>query len=126
MKHLKKYRKFSRTKKQREAMLKMLGNLFLRGKMTTTLAKAKELKMLAEKIIIRLKKNPASRLCRADLPKNISQEILQEIIQRTASRKSGFLRLIRKGPRLSDGALLAIIEFTDGKKSLDTKKNEQK
>jgi large subunit ribosomal protein L17 len=127
MKHLKKYRKFSREKKQREALMKiMLGNLFSRTKMTTTLAKAKELKIFAEKTITRIKKNPKSRVFQSELPQNISSKNIEEIALKTVDRKSGFLRIIRKGPRISDGAQLAIIEFVDEKKTLASKNNEKK
>jgi large subunit ribosomal protein L17 len=114
MKHLKVGRKFSRIKKQREALLRiMLGDLLLKGKMTTTLAKAKELKMIGEKMISRIKDPQKIRLVKSKLPRNIDVKKIREIAKKTASRRSGYLRITKKGPRRSDGAPLAIIEIIE-------------
>ena len=80
MKHKKSGRKFSREKDQREAMLKiMLGDLLLKKRITTTLAKAKELKMIAEKIIGRTKKPESLRQLKSKLPRNIDLKTLRGI-----------------------------------------------
>ena len=58
MKHLKKGRKFSRTAKQRQAMLKnLLGSFFAKEKITTTEAKAKELKSIFESAVSQAKRS---------------------------------------------------------------------
>lgn len=118
MKHKKTGRKFSREKKQREAMLKiMLGDLLVKRKMTTTLAKAKELSVAAEKIINRAKNPQAFKSIKSKLPKNINSKILGEVVLMTGSKKSGYLRIIKKGPRHSDSAKMAIIEIIDNRKT---------
>ena len=119
MKHKKSGRKFSREKDQREAMLKiMLGDLLLKKRMTTTLAKAKELKMIAEKIIGRTKKPESLRFLKSKLPRNIDLKTLRGIALIAAPKESGYLRVIKKGRRLSDSAPMAILEIIDeGKKS---------
>lgn len=118
MKHKKIGRKFSREKKQREAMLKiMLGDLLVKKRMTTTLAKAKELKMIAEKIIGQTKKPQSLRNLKSKLPQNIDMKTLREIAVIAAPKESGYLRVIKKGRRLSDSSPMAILEIIDeGKK----------
>lgn len=114
MKHLKAGRKFGRRKKQREALLKtMLGDLLTKKKITTTVAKAKELKSVAEKTISRLKKPASLRIAKSRLPRNIDSKIVQDLAAKTASRKSGYLRLAKKGARRSDGAPMATLEIIE-------------
>ncbi|MDD3487136.1 MAG: 50S ribosomal protein L17 [Candidatus Moranbacteria bacterium] len=129
MKHLKVGRKFSREKKQREAMLKtMLGDLLVKRKMNTTLAKAKELKSIAEKAIGQLKKAPSFRVAKSRLPKNVTPAILKEIIEKTASRNSGYTRITKRGRRLSDSAEMAKIEIIEDapKPVAEDKKTDKK
>jgi large subunit ribosomal protein L17 len=124
MKHLKIGRKFSREKKQREALLKiMLGDLLLKGKMKTTLAKAKELKMIAEKMIGRMKDPKSLRTMRSRLPRNVDAKAISAVVQKTASRNSGFLKITKLGARRSDSALMAIIEIIEDKKKEESKKS---
>lgn len=118
MKHLKSSRKFSREKKQREALIKiMLGDLIMKRKMTTTLAKAKELKKIADGIIGKLKNPQSLRLLKSRLPRNISPANIRDLAAKTASRTSGFTRVIKKGARRSDSAEMAIIEIIDDNNS---------
>ncbi|MDD5489972.1 MAG: bL17 family ribosomal protein [Candidatus Moranbacteria bacterium] len=124
MKHLKKGRKFGREKKQREALMKILmGELFLRGKIKTTEAKAKELKAMAEKACGKIKEFLAEgkkdkpealavlRQMRAIFPKNVEPKLLFEIAQSLPRVKSGFVRIIKTGSRRSDSAKMALIEI---------------
>ena len=124
MKHLQKGRKLGRKKKQRKALVKILaGELFVRGKITTTEAKAKELKIFSEKILgeikdslsSRKKKEPESlsalRHIRSYFPKNVQPKLLFEISESLPQKKSGFVRIIKTGSRRSDGAKMAQIEI---------------
>ncbi len=121
MKHRKYGRKFGRVKKQREAMLRtMLGSFLARERMKTTEAKAKELKVLTEKIIGAAKKisgpggkkNPAKiKLLKSRLPRNVKTETLEKIAEKFTNRQSGFTRVIKLGQRRSDGAKMAVIEL---------------
>lgn len=127
MKHLKVGRKFSRKKKQREALLKtMLGDLFVKRKIKTTLAKAKELKSIAEKMIGQLKKSQTERILKRKLPRNVSTSIMRDLIAETTSRKSGYIRITKLGSRRSDSAQMAIIEIIKDKsiKESSGKKDE--
>ncbi len=122
MKHLKKGRKFSRMKKQREAMLKtMLGSFILKEKITTTEAKAKELKKISDRFFGRAikavsqkeKKDQLSamRFLSSQLPRNIKVDQIKKIAEKFSAKKSGFTRIIKKGARRSDSAKMAIIEI---------------
>ncbi len=127
MKHKKSGRKFSREKDQREAMLKiMLGDLLLKKRITTTLAKAKELKMIAEKIIGRTKKPESLRQLKSKLPRNIDLKTLRGIALIAAPKESGYSRVIKKGRRLSDSAPMAILEIIDEGKKTDKESDKEK
>lgn len=120
MKHQQKGRKFSRERNQRRAMLKtMLGSFIAHEKITTTLAKAKEIKTMIDRIINqgkvarsdKEKKIAIIRDLNKKLPLKASEKIISEFVDKFKERKSGYSRIIKKGPRKSDSAKMAIIEF---------------
>ncbi|MFH1671224.1 MAG: 50S ribosomal protein L17 [Candidatus Portnoybacteria bacterium] len=114
MKHLKKGRKFGRKRDQRKALLKSLAaNLVLREKITTTEAKAKELRPFIEKMITKAGEgNLASiRYLGRRLPVQARKKMTTEIGPRYIERKGGYTRIIKIEPRKNDGAKMAIIEF---------------
>lgn len=114
MKKRKKGRKLSRKKDQRRALLKSLATaLILNEKIKTTEAKAKEVARFVEKFITRAKKGDlASRrlLARFFSPK-IVKKMMEEIGPRYKERAGGYTRIIKLGPRKTDGARMAIIEL---------------
>lgn len=114
MRHLKKGRKFGRTRGQRRALLNILASqLIMRGRIVTGEAKAKELRPLVERMVTRAREGSlASRrqLARM-LPKPAAAKLLSTIAPRMASRPGGYTRIIKAGPRKSDSARMAIIEF---------------
>lgn len=107
-------RKFSRKKDQRKALLKSLaGALFLQEKIKMSEDRAKEIRPFVEKFITKAKtKNLADRrfLVRF-FPKKIVKKLIDEISPRYQERKGGYTRIIKLGPRKSDGAKMAIIEL---------------
>ena len=114
MKKRKKGRKLSRKTGQRKALLKSLAReLFLREKIKTTEAKAKEVSVFAEKQITKAKKaNLASRrLLARNFSSKIVKKVVDEIAPRYKERRGGYTRIIKLGPRKSDGAKMAIIEL---------------
>ena len=120
MKHLKKVRKFSRVKKQREAMIKtLLGSFIMKEKITTTVAKAKEIKPIVDKIITKVKvmqkdgskKVAVIRDLQKWLPIMAVKKLSGEFSKKFEKRSSGFTRIIKIGQRKSDGAEMAVIEF---------------
>jgi large subunit ribosomal protein L17 len=115
MKHHKKRRTFNRPKNQRVALLKSLArSLVLQNGITTTSAKAKELRPFIEKLVTESKKNTvASR--RTVLTRIGSAEAVKklhdEYSKRYASRAGGYTRIVklgRIGKRVAD---MARIEF---------------
>jgi len=120
MKHQKSGRKFSRQRNQRRALLKsLLGSFIMHEKITTTLAKAKEIKSMIDKIINQgkiarkdeVKKVAVIRNLKKKLPVKAAEKITGEFVDKFKERKSGYSRIIKKGPRKSDSAKIAIIEF---------------
>lgn len=126
MRKLKKGRKFSRKRGQRKALLRNLSaEFFLRQKIRTTEAKAKELKSFSEKILTRAKKNDLAsrRYLLSFFPAPLVKKIIKEIVPKYKDRKGGYTRIIKLGQRKSDGAKMAIIELIEVKNH--EKKNPQ-
>lgn len=114
MRKRKKGRKFSRIRDQRKALLKTLaGSLILNEKIKTTEAKAKETSRFVERFITKAKKNSlhSRRLLARFFPNNLVKKMVDEIGPRYKDRKGGYTRIIKLGPRKSDGAKMAIIEL---------------
>ncbi|MEK7519312.1 MAG: 50S ribosomal protein L17 [Patescibacteria group bacterium] len=120
MKKLKRGRKFSRKRDQRRALLKSLASsLFLREKIKTTEAKAKEISIFAQKfitkaknIVIQKKDTLATkRFLFRFFSKEVVEKLIKEIAPRYKERAGGYTRIIKLGPRQSDGAKMAIIEL---------------
>jgi ribosomal protein L17 len=78
--------------------------LFEHGKITTTEAKAKRLRPLAEKLITHAKKAQISN-------KSVVHTLLTEIGPRFATREGGYTRITKVGPRKGDNAPMAVIEL---------------
>jgi large subunit ribosomal protein L17 len=117
MRKLNKGRKLSRRIGPRKALIKSLVNSFLlHEKIKTTEAKAKELRSVAEKMITKAKNaNLANRRILAqDLTPKITKKIIEEVAPRYAERQGGYTRIMKLGPRNSDGAKMVIIELVKG------------
>jgi len=107
-------RKLNRTSSQRRALLKSLARaLFLNGKIKTTEAKAKELSVVAEKIITRAKKGDlaSKRLLLKTQSNKIVKKLMEEIAPKYKDRIGGYTRIIKTVPRKSDASKMAIIEL---------------
>lgn len=114
MKKLSTGRKLSMKKGPRTALLRVLANNFLLSeKITTTEAKAKELRKIAEKMITKAKNIDLAnrRMLAADLTPKMTKKIIDEIAPRYKDRNGGYTRIIKLGPRISDGAKMVIIEL---------------
>ena len=114
MRKLKQGRKFSRKSDQRKALIKSLAReIFLRERIKTTEAKAKEIRRFAEKFLTKAK--IGNLAARRHLLRFLSQEtvkkMIQELAPRYSGRSGGYTRIIKLGPRKSDGAKMAIIEL---------------
>ena len=110
-------RKLQRTSSHRAALFRnMAAALIKHEQITTTLAKAKELRPYVEKLVTLAKKGGLSnrRLAHARLMDETQLVKLFDVIApRYAERSGGYTRVIKAGIRASDAAAMAIIEFVD-------------
>lgn len=108
-------RNLSRYKDQRAALLRGLTSELIRHeRITTTLAKAKETRIVAEKLITHGKKATLHhrRLALSKMPnKKIVKKVFDELAPRYAERPGGYTRITKLGPRQGDGASMAVIEL---------------
>jgi large subunit ribosomal protein L17 len=110
-------RKLQRTSSHRAAMFRnMAAALIKHEQITTTTAKAKELRPYVEKLITLAKKGGLSnrRLAHARLLDDTQLTKLFDVLAgRYADRNGGYTRVIKAGIRASDAAPIAIIELVD-------------
>lgn len=114
VRHLKKGRKFGMKRDQRKALLRgLVRNLILRGKIKSTLAKTKEIRSLAEKLITEAKSGSLASRRRIILTigKDAASRLFSEIAPKMENRAGGYTRIIRLGRRPQDAAEMAIIEL---------------
>jgi len=117
MKHRKKKRILDRPASARVALLRSLVRaLFERQRIETTVAKAKEARRVAEKLITTAKEDTvhARRLARKFLnDRQLVWKLFHEIAPRYKEREGGYTRIIRVGQRRGDGAEMAILELVE-------------
>ena len=117
MRHLKRTAKLGRTSEHRNAMLaNMVCSLIEHKRITTTLAKAKAARSVAEKMVTLGKKDTIHhrRLAVARLHQESAAKILfKEIAPAYKDRKGGYTRIIRMENRVGDAAQRAILEWVD-------------
>ena len=110
-------RKLGRTSEHRNAMLRGMVTLLLEnGQIETTLARAKEVRSVAEKMITLGKKNTlASR--RAALAYITKEEVVTklfaDIAPKYATRNGGYTQIFKIGPRRGDAAEMAVIKLVE-------------
>ena len=117
MRHQKKTVKLGRTAEHRKALLaNQVCSLIEHSRIKTTLAKAKAVRPFAEKMLtlgkrgsLHDRRNAISYLHQPKMVK----KLFEEIAPRSASRAGGYTRIIKLGPRLSDSAQMAYIEWVD-------------
>jgi large subunit ribosomal protein L17 len=117
MRHAVKGRKLGRTTSHREAMFRnQLQSLVDKERIITTLPKAKELRPLAERLITRGKLGTVHArrwALRWLLRRDLVKKLFDDIAPRFSERPGGYLRIVKLGPRLGDGAERAVIEMVD-------------
>ncbi len=117
MRHKVGHRKLQRTSSHRAALLRnMAAALIKHEQITTTLAKARELRPYAEKLVTLAKRGGLSnrRLAHARLLDDVQLVKLFDVLAaRYASRDGGYTRVIKAGFRASDAAPMAVIELVD-------------
>lgn len=114
----------------REATLKSLARALLtRQRIRTTLAKAKAMRPLAEKLLLLAKQNSIAARREAFRILNdhaLVSRLFKEIGPRFDKRPSGFTRIIRLGQRRGDNAQIAILELTEIKEKAIKKPKKEK
>src|SRR5438046_188150 len=117
MRHQKKTLKLGLTAAHRKAMLaNQVCSLIEHERIKTTLAKAKAVRPLAEKMVTLGKKDSlhARRTALAVLrQKGAVMKLFEEIAPRSANRNGGYTRIVKLGARKSDSAEIAFIEWVD-------------
>ncbi|MCM8765707.1 MAG: 50S ribosomal protein L17 [Candidatus Omnitrophica bacterium] len=116
MRHRKKFRRLSRFASSRKALLKNMAIALLREeKIITTLAKAKEVRPIIDKLINLGKQNDLTSkrfAFKVVQDRTMVEKLFKDIAPRFKDRNSGYTRIVHYRPRRGDGALLAILELT--------------
>jgi len=115
MKHKIAGRRLGRPSGHRKAMYRnLVTDLLGYEKITTTEAKAKEVRSLAEKMITLGKKGGlhSRRLALSFIiDKKVADKVFTELAPRYAEQPGGYTRIIKLGPRLGDGAAMVQLEL---------------
>ncbi len=108
---------FNRTANQRKALLKgLVSSLIEHQRIETTLAKAKAIKGITEKMVTFGKRGDlhAKRMVMSYIPNRaVVAKLFSNIAPRFADRNGGYLRIVQTRQRVNDRAPMAIIEFVD-------------
>ncbi|MDE6947833.1 MAG: 50S ribosomal protein L17 [Anaeroplasmataceae bacterium] len=117
------YSRLRRSSDQRKALLRdLITDLIINGRIETTVAKARELKRLADKMVtlgkantLHSRRQAASfvRFEKAEDGQYAIQKLFSEIAPKFASRNGGYTRVIKTGFRRGDAAPMAIIEWVE-------------
>ena len=130
MRHQKKTIKLGRTAEHRRALLaNQVCALIQHQRITTTLAKAKAVRPLAERMVT-LGKNGSIHSRRTALAvlrqKSSVKKLFDDIAQRSAERNGGYTRIVKLGARKSDSARMAFIEWVDAEQVAEEKPSKEK
>ena len=117
MRHRLAHRKLGRVSSHRIAMLRNLATaLFEKERIRTTLPKARELRPFAERLITLSRREDdrlhARRMVLRDISnKTVVKKLFDDLGARFSTRPGGYTRILKLGPRRSDGAEMAIVEL---------------
>ena len=130
MRHRKSFNHLGRKTAHRKAMLSnMAASLVLHKRITTTIAKAKALKVYVEPLITKAKDDSThSRriVFRYLQSKEAVTELFREVSSKVADRPGGYTRILKTGHRLGDNADMCIIELVDYNDNLLAAKSDVK
>lgn len=128
MRHRVSFRKLSRTHEHRRALLRnLVTSLFIHERIETTVAKAKEARRVAERMITFAKRGDLSARRHVDsylFDESATKKLFDTIAPWYKERAGGYTRIIRKGRRLGDAGEIAIFELvkSDEQKAEDRQK----
>jgi large subunit ribosomal protein L17 len=130
MRHKVKGRKLGRTKSHRELMLRnMVTSLFRHESITTTEARAKEARRLAERIVTWGKKGDlhSRRMALREVSDaEVVKKVFDTIAPRFEDRQGGYTRIVRLGQRRGDAAALVMLELTERGEEVEEEKASRK
>ncbi|MFI5236822.1 MAG: 50S ribosomal protein L17 [Ignavibacteriales bacterium] len=130
MRHNVKGRKLGRTASHRKATLNSLITSLLKYKrIKTTLAKAKETRIFAEKLVTKARKgdlNAKKNVMEVIKDKEVVKELFSEIIPKIGDRPGGYTRIVKLGHRMGDAAQMGILELVDYNEVVTARAEEQK
>lgn len=130
MRHNKKFNHLGRKSAHRKAMLSnMASSLILHKRITTTVAKAKALRIYVEPLITKSKDDTthARRVVFSYLQnKEAVSELFREVSAKIADRPGGYTRILRTGNRLGDNAEMCIMELVDYNEAMLASKDDSK
>lgn len=117
MRHNKKFNHLGRKSAHRKAMLaNMASSLIMHKRITTTVAKAKALRIYVEPLITKSKDDTthSRRTVFSYLKDKVAvTELFREVSVKVAARPGGYTRILKTGTRLGDNADMCIIELVD-------------
>ena len=126
MRHLIRGKKLGRNSSQRKALLRNLVTSFIeKERIRTTLSKAKATRPVAEKMITLAKSNTLHarrQALQVIYKRDVVKKLFDDIGPRFQERPGGYTRIIKLGPRMGDGAEMAILELV----GTEFKKKEKK
>lgn len=115
------FNRLGRRPAHRKALLKNLVTSFFRyERIVTTLAKAKEVRRLAEKLLTRAKVDSVHNrriVARIITKEDVLRKLFQQIAPRFLQRPGGYTRVLKLGPREGDASEMAILELVERKES---------
>ncbi|HSL99318.1 MAG TPA: 50S ribosomal protein L17 [Candidatus Limnocylindria bacterium] len=131
MRHGIAHRKLGRNPGHRKALLRNMMNALVRSeRIETTVAKAKEVRRLADRLITLGKKNSTHARRRTFSllsDKRNTEKIFATLATRFAGREGGYTRIVRTGYRAGDGSEMAILEYLPAEeKATKAKKGKKK
>ncbi|MDL2331030.1 50S ribosomal protein L17 [Odoribacter sp. OttesenSCG-928-A06] len=130
MRHKKKFNHLNRTSSHRHALLSnMATSLIMHKRISTTVAKAKALRIYVEPLITRSKTDDmhSRRVVFSYLgQKEAVTELFREVAPKIANRPGGYTRILRTGNRIGDNAEMCIIELVDYNETYTEVKKEAK
>ncbi len=130
MRHKRAGTKLGRTTAHRWALFRnQLTSLVQHERITTTVAKAKALRPLADHLVTLSKQESlhARRQALRLVPDVVAiRKLFDTVAARYADRRGGYTRIVPTGPRHGDGAPMAILEFVDRPEAPKEKKGKEK
>jgi len=130
MRHNVKGRKLGRTASHRKAtLISLITSLLKYKRIKTTLAKAKETRVFAEKLVTKARKgdlHAKKQVMEVIKDKDVVKELFSEIIPKIGDRPGGYTRVVKLGYRMGDAAQMAVIELVDYNEVVTARAEQQK